>query len=286
MADARAAVEMLTTDDPDRAAELASQLDKHNRQRRDIQHQGTDEARDRIERSPELSQAPCIVVSHPDWHPGVVGLIANRIAEEYWRPAFVFSEKDGTARGSARSIPGFHLFDAVSECEDLLDRFGGHEGAAGLSLPLNKLNDFRERICRIADRELSPEKAVPHLELEGEVELSSLSLSVIKEMRRLAPFGEWNPSPLFCARDLELVGNPQIVGSRRNHLSFLVRQNDTTLKVIAFRKADWLEEIREHEEEPLHLAFEPRINNYRGRNSVELRAEDLQWAGEEDIEKL
>jgi single-stranded-DNA-specific exonuclease len=284
MADAGAAVEMFTTDDPARAAELAEHLEEENRRRRSVQRSTTDEAMEWVESRHDLEGTSSIVISSADWHPGVVGLVASRLAENFWRPTFVFCEEGKLARGSARSIPGFHLFDAISRCEELLERFGGHEGAAGLTVTLENLEEFRRCIDAVIQEELGDEPPIPHLELEGEVELQELSQPVVKELKLLSPYGIGNPEPLFCTRGVELAGNPQIVGSRRNHLSFRVRQNGESLKVIAFGKADWLEQLKAHDDKPFSIAFEPRINTWRNRSSVEMRAEDIQFAGEENIE--
>lgn len=284
MADAARAVEMFVTEDPGRADELAEHLEKENRRRRSVQRSTTDQAMESVEEDHDLDELGSIIISDADWHPGVVGLVASRLAENFWRPAFVFSEEGDLARGSARSIPGFHLFEAISKCEELLERFGGHAGAAGLTVTLDNLEEFRRRIDEIIQEELGDEPPIPHLELEGEVELPDLTRPVVEELKMLSPYGIGNPDPIFCARGLTVAGNPQIVGSRRNHLSFMARQGNSTLKVIAFGKADWLKEIKAHQESEFSLAFEPRLNTWRNRTNVELRAEDIQFAGEENIE--
>ncbi|MFW5923937.1 MAG: single-stranded-DNA-specific exonuclease RecJ [Planctomycetota bacterium] len=284
MSDAKTAIEMFTTDDQERAVGLAKHLEKENRRRRKVQKRATEEAIDHVESTIKLDETHSIVISSEDWHPGVVGLVASRLAENFWRPAFVFCEQDELARGSARSIPGFHLYDALSKCGHLLERYGGHEGAAGLTLHLENLDEFRRTIDDIIAQELDHEPPIPRIELEGEVELAELTRPVVKELDMLSPYGMGNPEPMFCAREVTLAGNPQIVGSRQNHLSFMVRQDNTTLKVIAFGKADWLEDLKQHGHEPFSIAFEPRLNTWRNRTNVELRGEDLQFPGEENIE--
>jgi single-stranded-DNA-specific exonuclease len=213
-----------------------------------------------------------------------VGLAASKLTERFWRPAFVFCEEDGLARGSARSIPGFPLFDAIRRCEHLVETYGGHAGAAGLSVSVEKLSSFAEAMNEIARSIIGETPPTPRLNLEGEVELSQLSPGVMGEIEMLAPFGMGNPDPLFAAHELRVAGNPQLVGSRRNHLSFMARQGETTTRVIAFGKADWLKPLREHKDEPFSLAFEPRIDNFNGYGTVVLRAEDIQWADERAVE--
>jgi len=284
MGDARAAVQMLITDDAAEAEELALHHDKQNRLRQNTQRLVTDEAFRLAEQVLEPDRFGCIVLSSPDWHPGVVGLAASKLSEHFWRPAFVFCEDNGRARGSGRSIPGFHLFNAIKQCEDLVDDYGGHEGAAGLSLPVEQLPAFTEHMSEIARTILGATPPPPELDLEGEVKLEQLSVQVLEELEMLAPFGQGNPAPVFAARGLKVAGNPQLVGSRRNHLSFMARQGDSTLRVIAFGKADWLKELKARPGALFSLAFQPRIDHYNGTVTVELRAEDIQWEGEEVIE--
>ncbi len=277
MGDARAAVDLLTTCDERHATDLAEHLEGQNRLRISAQNAALRQAEALLAESGQLERQGCIVLASPDWHQGIVGLVASRLAETYWRPAFVFAAEDDLLHGSGRSIPGFSLLDAVKACADLLERYGGHEGAAGLSLRAENLPAFTELVSERARGALGHEPAVPELALDGEVELGSLNLSLVKEIKLLEPFGKGNPEPLFAACDLQLVGSPRIVGSNGNHLAFMVRQDRTTLRVIAMRRADWIDELRARKGEPFALAFEPVINTYQGRTSVELRAEDLQW---------
>jgi len=304
LGDAQAAVDMLTTTDTRHASDLAEHLEAQNRRRRAVQELTLTEAEKLLSERPELCERHCIVLSGRGWHCGVLGLVASRLAERYWRPAFVFSIEDDLARGSARSIPGFPLFEAVQECSDLLMRYGGHEGAAGLTLAGKHLPQFTERINQVALRMCGAEPPAPELQLEGELPLASVSPELVREIRKLAPFGEGNPQPLFAAGGLQLVSNPQIVGGRRDHLSFLVRQGQTTLRAgrrdhlsflvrqgqttlraIGFGKAHWLSEMRERRGEAFSLAFEPRMSRFSGHEKLELRAEDLQWGMEHCIER-
>ncbi len=284
MADACAAIDMLTTDDFNKAREIAGELEAHNRKRQITQRAISAEAMELAESTHDLAKCNCIVLSHPEWHPGVVGLVASKLAEHFSRPAFVFYEKDGIACGSARSIPGLHLFKAISKCGDLLDRFGGHKGAAGMSLPLKNLEPFKQDISDITSSMLGPEPPMPQLQLEGELELRNLSEPAVEELSYLEPYGEGNPQPLFAARGLKIAGNPQTIGSRRNHLAFFAKQNGISLRVIAFGKAEWLKSLKARQGQSFSLAFEPRINTFNRKYEVELRAEDIQWDGGDLIE--
>jgi len=188
-------------------------------------------------------------------------------------------------RGSARSVPGFPLNTVLAQCADLLEQYGGHAAAAGLSLPAENLPAFTDRVNELAERLLGEGTPMPEVALDGEVALSDLTTALIQEMNSLGPFGQANPRPSFAAVGLQLVGNPTIVGSGGNHLTFMVRQDQTTLRCIAMGKAEWIDSLRDRKGEPLSLAFEPVINTYRGRTTVELRVVDLQWDAERVVER-
>jgi len=282
MGHAGAAVEMLTTSDERHAADLAEHLEQQNRLRISAQQSALQEAEGRLAKDEALLQRNCIVLADAGWHQGIVGLVASRLADKFCRPAFVFATDGELACGSARSVPGFPLFSVVKECSDLLERFGGHEGAAGLTLRMEKLSAFTERINELTGRFFGPERPVPALNVDGEINLAALNPALVREIDLLEPFGKGNPEPLFAATGLRLAGNPRTVGGNGHHLAFMVRQDRTTLRVIAMGKADWIAELRARKGEPFSLAFEPVINTYLGAVSVELRAEDIRWNGNSD----
>jgi len=286
MGHAKAAVELLTTHDAARAATLARELVSQNQRRRSVQRATCREAEELVAQDEHLQERNCIVLVNADWHQGIVGLVASRLAEKFWRPAFVFTTDGDVARGSARSIGGFPLYTAVEKCADLLEEYGGHEGAAGLAVSLANMAAFQERIDAVAGELRGAEVPTPELGLDGHVALPELNVDLLREIQLLAPFGRENPEPVFAASGLQLAGNPQTVGADGQHLAFMVRQDRTTLRVIAMRKADWLEPLRDRKGEPFSLAFQPGIDTYRGPATVELRATDLQWDAEQLQERL
>jgi single-stranded-DNA-specific exonuclease len=277
MGDARTAAEMLTTSDERHAVDLAEHLEQQNRLRINAQQTALQEAEEQLAADETLLRRECIILADPDWHQGVVGLVASRLAEKYWRPAFVFSVGGDLACGSARSVPGFPLFSVVKECAGLLERYGGHEGAAGLTLRTDNLPAFAERICELAGRFFGGERPEPELSLDGEVELAAMGPALVRELDLLEPFGKGNPEPFFAASGVRLVGNPHTVGAGGSHLAFMVRQDQTTLRVIAMNRAEWIGELRARKGEPFALAFKPTISVYAGAPTVELRAEDMRW---------
>ena len=293
MGDARAAVELLLTRDPAHALELAQHLEEQNSLRRSEQQSACEEAEEMLWAGEQLERGRCIVLNGPGWHQGILGLVASRMTEKFWRPAFVFASNgaaDGSSsgavmRGSARSVPGFPLHTVLAECADLLEQYGGHAAAAGLSLPAQNLSAFTDRINALAQRLLGEGAPTPELALDAEVTLAELSPALVAEMEALSPYGQGNPTPSFAASGLQQVGNPTLVGRGGNHLSFMVRQGQTTLRAIAMGRAEWIDQLRERKGEALSLAFEPTLNTYRGRTSVELRIEDMQWDAERIVER-
>ncbi len=281
MGDAGAAVQMLTAEDERHARDLAEHLERQNRLRRKAQAEALEQAEEALLQSSQLDAPGCIVLADSRWHLGVVGLVASRLAERHRRPAVVLNTADGVARGSARSPGSFSLFSALQECSDLLTRFGGHHAAAGLCMDEANLSVLRERMNALAGDAAIEDAESPDLTLDGEVFLHELNADLVRELDMLAPFGQGNPRPIFAATGLRLVGNPQIVGSRGNHLALMVRQNRAVLRAICMGKADWLDELRARKNEPFSLAFEPGIDYYRGRGTVELRAEDICWDADE-----
>jgi len=282
MGDAKVAVELLMTEDARLAAELAAQLEAHNNQRVKTQNATIQQAEEALQRSRQLEGPGCIVLADPNWHPGVLGLVASRLVDRHGRPAFIFTLDGEVARGSARSVPGFPLNRVLGQCQDLLSSYGGHEGAAGLSLPAARLDAFIERVNACALELVGGEPSAPALRIDGEVQLGALNPLLLREINALAPFGEGNPEPCFVASGLRLAGNPQTVGSRRSHLSFIVRQGRDSVRVIAMNRARWLEELLRRRGEPFSLAFEPYLNTYRGSTTLELRACDIRWDADGD----
>lgn len=282
MGHAKSAVELLIAEDFNMARELAADLEAQNRLRRSVQKAALDQAEQMVAGDTALQERNCLVLVSSEWHQGVVGLVASRLSDQMVRPAFVLVQDGEYARGSGRSIPGFSLFEAVSECADLLERFGGHDGAAGLTLRVDNLEEFTSRIDGIAATHLGDAAPVAELETDGDMPLSLLTMDTVGELLRLEPCGQANPRPVFTADNLQLVGYPQIMGT--SSLAFWVRQQDVTMRVFAGGGADMIDELRARCEEPFALAFQPYINNYRGRASVELRIEDLQWHDERLVE--
>jgi single-stranded-DNA-specific exonuclease len=270
---ARLVVDLLTTQSSTRARELANYLDAQNRERQTLERRITQHAREMLACS-EDADRPAIVLAHDEWHPGVIGIVAGRLAELYGKPALVVASGMSPATGSGRSVPGLDLHAALSDCATELISFGGHAGAVGFRIMPDRLPAFREKFCEIvASKRPSASSTILNLDLE--VPLSALTPDLVRQMERLEPFGHDNPRPRFLAGNLHLVGEPKLVGGGERHLMFRVRQNETIYQAVAFGMADRLPELTSAQGQ-CSLAFTPRINNWRGMTTVDLEVVDFQ----------
>ncbi len=246
--------------------ELAAHLDCCNRERQQLEELTLHEAIAAVEEGGSGKHS--LVLAAEDWHPGVIGIVASRLVERYYRPTVMIALADGAGKGSARSVHGFHLFAALGRAASSLDSFGGHAAAAGLSLKAERVDDFRHDFERIAAAELNADDLIPRLEYDGEVDLAELQMSAVVQLAELAPFGIGNPQPSFVCRNLEPI-SPQIVGEK--HLRFKVSSGGVQLGCIAFGMADRFDQLQG----PIDLLFRPEINSFRGRDSVQLQVADF-----------
>jgi single-stranded-DNA-specific exonuclease len=270
LAAAHPGVVLLTTTDADTALKAAHELDAANQERRRIEEAMLDGAIAKVDREVALDRARSIVVADEAWHPGVIGIIASRVADRWHRPTVVIAiGPDGRAKGSGRSIPGFHLTQALEECRSLFEGFGGHAAAAGLSIRTERIPAFRERFEAVVAATLSPEAAQPILALDDELGLAEVTFPLVQELATLAPFGMGNPEPLLttraCApRSARIVGN--------NHLKLLVRHSSAVaLDAIGFG----LGHLLPSDPGPIDLAYSARVESWQGQDRIQLRLKDL-----------
>ncbi len=265
------AFRLLVTDSDEEARQLASALDSVNRERQAVEEGIWQDARTLCLRS-DPAAAGALVLSSDRWHPGVIGIVASKIAEEFYRPAALICVRQGVGKGSARSIPGFDLYAGLTACSDLLLGFGGHKYAAGFTIAEDRIPHFRERLDILVRECLGANGFVRSLFVDGAVKLDELSLELMREMERLAPFGQGNPEPRLGARGLEVLSS-RIVGN--NHLKLRLRQgNGPALDAIAFNKGSLLGR-QAREGARLAAVFTPRINAWNGSSAVELEVRDL-----------
>lgn len=237
---AKAVVEMFLTSDPARARELAQQLHDQNTERQEVEAA----IRDICERVKVDESAAALVYYSEDWHRGVLGIVASRMVERFHRPAFVLGRNpaDGLAQGSGRSIPAFHLLEALEAMPDLFLRFGGHSHAAGVTLETARVAEFRERFNAYAAARLRPEDFLPQVNVDAVLDLREIGERSVEDVFALAPFGHSNPTPLFAALDVELAGPPAVWSEK--HLKVMVRQNGRTLALKAWNWAERAAEFR------------------------------------------
>jgi single-stranded-DNA-specific exonuclease len=268
---ADAAFQLLTTNSREEALTLATALDAVNRERQSVEEGIWEDAR-KLCRATDTDAAGALVLSSETWHAGVIGIVASRIVEEFYRPTALICVQDGVGKGSARSIPGFDLYEGLTGCSDLLLGFGGHKYAAGFTLAAENIPRFRERLSALVLERTGPEGFVRTLSVDGAVTLDELTLDLMEKIEKLGPFGQGNPEPRLGARDLCVVSS-RIVGN--NHLKLRLRQkNGVSLGAIMFKRGHLLgKQIRDGA--LLAAVFTPRTNTWNGTTTVELEIKDI-----------
>lgn len=274
MGHARLAVELLTLADASRAREIATYLEGQNRGRQSIERQILKEACEMIDAGGLAGDARrAIVLACEEWHAGVIGIVASRIVDRYCRPTVLISLENGQGQGSARSIRHFQMHQALAECSDHLEAFGGHAMAAGLRIRSERIGSFTERFVDLANRTLTCKDLEPSLRLDAEVGLNDLPDALVNELQRLQPFGMGNPKPKFASGMLQLAGEPRVVGKTGQHIQFALSDGRITRKAIAFNQKDSLQPLLDHRR--CRVAFEPILDTYNGRTSVKFQVIDM-----------
>lgn len=278
--DATLASDLLATTDEDEGRRLVDTIEALNIRRRELDRETRDAA---FALADELMKDDpvAIVMYHPGWHPGVIGITASRLAETYHRPTVLLTGKDdGHAGGSARSVKGISIYDALARCSDLLDRFGGHAFAAGLGLPVDRVDELRERMqVAVAESIVDPDLLIPEIEIDAELDLRDVTTRFWSVLKQFGPHGPDNDKPVFQARGLRVVGQPTCVGKEQQHLRMRVVQEagGPTFPVIGFNLADReplvLASMRRGL--PLELAFQVDENVWNGRSSLQLKLQDV-----------
>lgn len=280
MGDASKAVKLLISDTPAEARARAQELEDINVERRDMDSRTMDEAVEMVEDEYNLEKTSSLVLHDPGWHLGVIGIVASRLVDAFGRPAIMLSTVDGRIKGSARSIKGFNIYEALKQCEDLLEQFGGHEYAAGMTIEKENLEEFRSRIDAIAAEQLAESDFEPELEVDCDLDLSEVDMRFWKLLSQFEPFGPGNKKPTFVSRDVRVVGVPTIVG--QGHLKMKVAQNGSgVFDVIGFNMHEFLPVIRNSGERPLNIAYSLEENYWNGRRSLQIRLRDVQVEGQE-----
>lgn len=277
LGDANRTVKLLTTRDETLARDLAATLVMENKRRQEIQEAVVDEAICMANAEVDLERDRAVVLASRGWHPGVIGIVASRLKEEFSRPTVIISfDEEGLGKGSARSIKGLDMYAALSDVSDFLEGFGGHPMAAGLTVSAKKMDDFRRAFLKFVNRRLVPEDLVPTLTMDGEMSLTDIDSRFMDFLEKLGPYGPGNMRPKFVSRGIEIVGNPRIIG-KGGHIRFSARQNDRTYPAIGFNLAHFYENLITGQK--VDLAYVVETNEWQGETSIQLNIRDIKISG-------
>ena len=262
------AVHLLTTDDKTEASAIATQMDSLNAQRQEIQNGIFSECRERIDKIKDLERRRTIVLFNPQWHRGVVGIVASKIVEEYYRPTLILNVEGDLLKGSGRSIDGFNLYKALSDLSDLLKQFGGHDHAAGVTLESKDIEEFCDRFEELASKRIDTKDMTPKIEVDTKLGLEYITPQILKEIEILPPFGYKNPEPIFWAGPLKVVSS-KVVG--KDHLKLKIKEKGITFDCIAFGKGAF----HSLEGKSVDILFQIETNTWQGIESIQLVIVDL-----------
>ena len=276
MGDANRAVQLLTTEDFFEATQLARALDNENRSRRAVQQTIVNEAVLMVNNEVDLENDKAIVLWKEGWHSGIIGIVASRIKEEFYRPTVIISLDGDEGKGSARSIRGFDLYENLARCAQHLVGFGGHPMAAGLTISAPELESFRKEFYTIADSTLSDDDLVNRLDIDGEMTLNVINGRFMDFIRKLSPYGPGNMRPAFVSTNVTVSGTPRLVG-KGNHLKFAARQNGTSYDAIGFNLADHYQHLITGK--PIDLVYVVEENEWQGRKTIQLNVRDIKPSG-------
>ena len=258
---------LLITDSPAEAQELSSWLERKNAERQRLTERTVTQAREQI-----LAEviSPILIAGDKNYPPGIIGLAAGRLTEEFYRPTVIISTGKHTSMGSCRSIPEFNIINALKQCRHLFTYFGGHPRAAGFTIPTENLGQLKQQLLQIATTELAKVELRPRLSIDAEVDLSELGGDTFPAIQRLAPFGCGNPAPVLLSRRVEVISS-QAIGANSDHLKLRLRQSGTTWEAIAFRVGNYQTEIA-----PLvDIVYNLEVDHWRGEEKLRLNITDF-----------
>ncbi|MCD8350337.1 MAG: single-stranded-DNA-specific exonuclease RecJ [Planctomycetaceae bacterium] len=277
MGNADLALELLVEDDPIRARRLADQLDRQNTERQTLCQTILDEASREAEDTHDLVNDSAILVARSGWHEGVIGIVAGRLSEIFGKPAAVISFPTGQekGRGSARSINGLNLYQAMANSREFLLTFGGHELAAGFTVAKSEVAGLRQSFFRECATQIKENNIAPTLHIDLEIKLSDVNLRLVDEMELLRPVGQGNPEPKFLARGVRAAGSIQLMGAQRQHFHFNVAQGGMAYRAVVFNNLNLLTVLQSSGRRPIDIVFTPALNTFYSPPRLELRIDDI-----------
>lgn len=272
---AKTAVELLMSDNYESAIKIARELDLANRERQETELDIMREALAMIDADKDFHKKRVIVLAKEGWHNGVIGIVASKLMEKFYRPCILISVTDGVGKGSGRSIPGLNLFNALSSCEDLLTNFGGHAVAAGLGISADKIEELEKRLDKYIKDNTTDEDMIPVVLIDSVINGQSLNMNTVRRLAALEPFGMANESPVFAVKDAR-VRNVSSVGLDGKHIRMQIEKDGVLVNTIGFGMGEFADIIKT--DDKVHIAFKPDINVYQGNESLQLVLTDIKVA--------
>ncbi|MGB9747044.1 MAG: single-stranded-DNA-specific exonuclease RecJ [Bacteroidales bacterium] len=269
-------VELLISEDPSAALDISNQINGLNSTRRDIDGTITQEALQILQTDKKLAGRKTTVLFNPKWHKGVIGIVASRLIEHYYRPTVILTESNGFVTGSARSVPGFDLYHALEQCADLLENFGGHMYAAGVTMRKDALQAFMNRFEQVVSETIEPGLLIPILEIDTELKLTEITPKLYRIIKQFEPFGPGNMNPVFITEDVAIYnGDARIVGSSGGHLKLNLTQDGcpACISGIAFNMAHYYDEIKDGK--AFDICYSLDENTYRDNTTIQLKIRDI-----------
>ena len=276
MESGRAAVDLLTSESDEAAAAFGKAVNTHNDERKSIDRQITHEALEMIEQSIIGQSSKATILYNPQWHKGVIGIVASRLIESYYKPTIVLTNSNGLITGSARSIPDFDLYQAIEACSDLLENFGGHMYAAGLTLKESKLEEFKKRFMEVAEQRITEEMTVPRVDIDDYLDFKQITPKFFRILKQFQPFGPGNLSPVFVTKNVYDNGNGRIVGQGGGHMRLeLIQENEPYryIPTIAFNQSEHFDHLSGGN--PVDACYSISENYYRGIANIQLKIKDI-----------
>jgi single-stranded-DNA-specific exonuclease len=275
MTNGKEAVDLLLSKDSKTAREKSESIDQYNDDRRELDKKTTEEAYSIIEANPQLVDGKIVMIFNRDWHKGVIGIVASRLTEKYYKPAIVLTESNGFISGSARSVTGFDIYAAIESTKDLLENFGGHTFAVGVTIEEKNLATFKERLERYADQNMIAEQMTQTLDIDAALQFDEIDHKLLTDLKRMQPFGPENTKPVFCSFNVRDSGNSRLVGKDLEHirLELVDDFSENPVQAIAFGMHEYFDAIRTGL--PFDICYTIEENTHSNTGSIQLLIKDI-----------
>jgi single-stranded-DNA-specific exonuclease len=269
---AKASVDLLIADTEEAALQLATKLNINNKERREYDEAITAEALEMIAENKASFESKSTVLYHEKWHKGIVGIVASRCIEQYYKPTIILTESNGKATGSARSVEGFDVYEAIKSCAHLLEQFGGHKYAAGLTLPIENITAFQKQFELEVSKNITADQLVPKIKIDQEIDFKDIDFKLLNLLKQMGPFGPFNMQPVFITKNVVLKKEVRLL--KELHLKLLVKQEneETVIDAIGFNLGQFAEKL----DQPFKMAYTIEENNFMGNKSIQLNLKDIQ----------